>query len=121
VAAINAVPPTLDLNLYAGDDLALTLTVTDENGAAYNLSGSLDAQIRKGHALTVVATPAVNAPTPASGVVFIYLSAAQTAALLEDGGRHSWDLQHTDADGLITSICKGGVSTSPDITQLGVL
>jgi hypothetical protein len=120
MTVINAVPQTLDLNLYAGDDFSLTLTITDESGAPYNLSGAMNAQVRKGHALELVATPAVNSVNPPSGVVYLYLSAVQTTALGEGGGRHSWDLQHTDTNGLVTTICKGGVSTALDITQLGV-
>jgi hypothetical protein len=120
MTAVNAVPPTLDLNLYAGDDLALTLTVTAADGGAYNLTGSTVAQIRKAHAQELVATPVVSVPDPPSGIVYLYLSGTQTQALGEGGGRHSWDLEHTDTNGLVTTLCKGGVSTALDITQVGV-
>jgi hypothetical protein len=121
VAAISAVPPTLDLNLYAGDDLVITLTVVDDAGFPYDLTGSLLAQIRKGHALEIVATFTTSVGTDATlGVVVLALPAMETEALGETGGRHSWDLQHTNPDGFITTICKGAVSTTLDITQVSL-
>jgi hypothetical protein len=119
MAAVSAVPPTLDLNLYAGDDVAFTLTVVDTAGNPYDLTGTMVAEIRKAHAQEVVGTLTVDSPTPTSGIAYLSLSAAETAALGEGGGRHAWDLQLTDELGLIASICRGQVSTTLDITQVG--
>jgi len=117
MASINAVPPTLDLNLYAGDDVAMTLTITDDAGNPYDVTGTLLAQVRKGHALEVVATLVAVAVTPTLGVISLSLDGATTEALGEGGGRHSWDLQLTDDDGLVTTLVKGTVSTTLDITH----
>jgi len=120
MATINVIPSTLDLNLYAGDDVAITLTILDDNGAPYNLTGTLLAQIRKGHGQTLTATIAANAPAPAEGICYLTLPDDVTKALGADGGRHSWDLQLTDAGGLVSTLVKGGVTTQLDITELGL-
>lgn len=118
MASVNAVPPTLDLNFYAGDDVVFTLTVVDVNGNPFDLTGSLAAEIRKAHAQEVVATLSADSPAPYTGICYLSLTAAETAALGEGGGRHAWDLQLTDEAGLISSICRGQVSTTLDITQV---
>lgn len=120
MATITAVPPTLDLTLYAGDDVAITLTITDDAGDPFDLTGTLVAQIRKGHGQELTNTMTVNAPIPPSGVCYLALSAVQTQALGADGGRHSWDLQLTDAGGLVATVVRGGVTTQLDITEVGL-
>jgi hypothetical protein len=117
MAAINAVPPTLDLNLYAGDDVAMTLTITDDAGNPYDVTGTLLAQVRKGHALDVVATLVAVAVTPTLGVISLSIDGATTEALGNGGGRHSWDLQLTTGTGIVTTLVKGTVSTTLDITH----
>ena len=119
MATASAIPPTLDLSLYAGDDVTLTLTVTDKFGNPVDLTGTLEAQIRKAHAQPVIQSFEVNTVTPASGVCYLTLTNVQTEALGLDGGRHTWDLQLTDDNDLISSVCKGQVSTTLDITHSG--
>lgn len=121
MATIDAIPPILDLNVYAGDDITISLTVTIPGGFPYDLTGTLLAQIRKAHGQPVVGLFTVSAPAPATGVCHLSLTDTDTRALGDDGGRHSWDLQLTDAGSLITTLCKGSLNTSLDITQEGVL
>ena len=121
MAVINAIPPTLDLNIYAGDDVTISLTITAPGGFPYDLTGTLLAQIRKAHGQEVIGLFTTNTPDPATGVTHLTLTNDSTRALGDDGGRHSWDLQLTDAGGIITTLVKGALSTSLDITQEGVV
>jgi hypothetical protein len=117
MATLNAIPPTLDLNVYAGDDVTITLTIEEPGGFPYDLTGTLLAQIRKAHGQEVVGLFTINVPDPPTGVCYLTLTDDMTRALGVDGGRHSWDLELTDGSDIITTIVKGALSTSLDITQ----
>jgi len=121
MATITAVPPTLDLVLYAGDDVAITLTITTDGVNPYDLTGTLLAQIRKGHGQELASLLGASAgPNPTLGICSLWLTGEQTQALGADGGRHSWDLQLTDATGLVVTLARGGVTTQLDITEDGL-
>jgi hypothetical protein len=120
MATVNAIPATLDITLYAGDDVAITLTISDDTGATTDLTGSLLAQIRKGHDQVLVESFSANAPDPITGICYLSLTHSQTEALGDDGGRHSWDLQLTDGMGLVTTLVKGAVTTQLDISEVGL-
>jgi hypothetical protein len=118
MATVTAVPPTLDIQLYAGDDVVITLTITTD-GAPYDLTGILLSEIRKAHGAEVVTVFTANAPDPNSGVCYLSLTGDETTLLGADGGRHSWDLQLTNPMGLVSTLARGGVTTQLDITESG--
>lgn len=120
MATVNAVPSTLDLTLYAGDDVAITVTFKNDNGTPFDLTGTLLAHLRKGHGQPLVGVISATAPTPSNGICYLSLTADETQALGEDGGRHSWDLQLTHDGGLVNTLVRGGVTTQLDITEVGL-
>lgn len=115
---LKCTPISLDLNIYAGDDLTFTLTLRYPDGLLYDLTGDVAAEVRQSHSGAVVATFALVVPDPESGKVICHLAVADTDALYADGGVHKWDLQHTTVDRSTITLVAGGCFTSPDITQV---
>lgn len=111
--AIDARPSTTDLYLYAGDDLTLTVTVTDNADAPIDLTGyTAEAQIRA----TADAPTAVDfTATTATNVITLKLTAAETAALPAKG---VWDVQVIEtAGGAVTTLTGGKITVTAEVTR----
>lgn len=91
------------LELKAGDHRVLRLTLVDELGSAFDLTGVTDVKL---HAARRIDKSAVLQKTlgagievvgdPTSGVVDVTLDPADTASL---GGDYVWEFEVTDASG----------------------
>lgn len=119
--SIDARPPTLNLTLYAGDDLAVALAFTDDDGVPVDVSGDLVAQVRRAPGEDIVVEPAIDDAGAAQGEVTVVFSAEQTRACGDDGGTHRWDLQRTDGQAVVGTLVRGTVSTVGDITDEAVI
>lgn len=110
--AIDARPTTTDLYLYAGDDLKLTITVTDDQGAPFDLTGyTCEAQIRA----TADAPTSIDFTTT---VVANTIELALTSAVTETApAKAVWDCQVTSATGTVTTLTGGKVTVTAGVTR----
>lgn len=113
--AIDARPATTDLYLYAGDDLELTLTVTDSTGAPQDLTGYTAAAQIRGTADAPLAADFT--ATILANVVTLTMDGAGTAALPVKG---VWDVEITSATGAVTTLAGGRVAVTADVTHAPV-
>ena len=99
-----------------GATFTTTVTVTDANGDAVNLSGySVAAQIRKTF-LSSTATAFTATISNASSVeITISLSPTQTTAL--EAGRFVYDVLITASGGTKTRVVEGQVTVNPSVTR----
>jgi hypothetical protein len=108
---IDARPMQVDLNVYAGDDLTLRIDVTDNAGAAFDLTGYTPAaQVRAtadaGTAIDFDATVLANTVT-------VSLDSATTETLPQ---KAVWDVQVTSATGVVTTLAGGKVTVYAGVT-----
>lgn len=111
-AAIDARPLPTDLYIYAGDTLNLKIEVTDNAGAAFDLTGyTAEAQIRA----TADAPTAVDFTTNlVANAIELSLTAAETSTLPAKG---VWDVQVTSGTGAVTTLTGGKVTVTPEVTR----
>lgn len=114
---LDCTPVVLDLKLYAGDDTRLRLTFLGDNKEPLDLSGMLACEVRRAatSSTPVVVRPALEVGNVAVGEVTLTFTTEDTVALLGDGGRHVWDLEHMK-DGFVTTLVRGQVVTCADVT-----
>jgi len=105
-----------DIRIDAGATYQMALTCLDTNGAALDLTGYAGAaQVRGQYAdPSPAAVFAVTVDGP-NGIVNLTLSAAQTTALAIAQG--VWDCKVTGPSGVVTRVCEGKVTVSPEVTQ----
>lgn len=111
---VDAQPCTVDLLVYAGDDLFLLVRVVDpDTGQPADLTGhTAQAQIRATPASTTVLAEFV-ASIDSEGVR-LHLTAVDAAQLV---GAAVWDVQLTDAASIVTTIVSGRVLAAPEVTR----
>ena len=99
-----------------GATFTTTVTVTDANGDAVNLSGySVAAQIRKSHQSTSSVAFTASVSDASSGEITISLTPTQTAAL--EAGRFVYDVVITASGGTKTRVVEGQVTVNPSVTR----
>jgi len=108
---VGALPTRVDLSIYQGDDFFLTVAVSG-SGAIDLTTFTPKSQIKSNPgAPSVIAsfTATVKDPT----TIVLHLASAQSTLLPSTA---SWDLQITDTNGLVTTLCYGQISTSREVT-----
>ena len=99
-----------------GATFTTTVTVTDSNGDAVNLSGySVAAQIRKTFLSSSATAFTASISNASSGEITISLSPTQTAAL--EAGRFVYDVVITASGGTKTRVVEGQVTVNPSVTR----
>ena len=99
-----------------GATFTTTVTVTDANGDAVNLSGySVAAQIRKTFLSSSATAFTATISNASSGEITISLSPTQTAAL--EAGRFVYDVLITASGGTKTRVVEGQVTVNPSVTR----
>ena len=100
-----------------GADFSTTVTVSDANGDALDLSNyTALAQIRKTYESTTATTfTSTFADDRTTGQITISLTDVQTTAL--DFGRYVYDLLITDGDGDKTRVVEGIVTVNPSVSR----
>jgi hypothetical protein len=113
---IVALPVSVDLALYKGDDFEMTVTVTDAAGAPVDLTGSVPlAQIRT----SPFSDPPVTlflASVDAVETSVIWLVLPHAAASLLPG-RTVYDLQLTDPAGRVATLIAGTITTVAEVSR----
>lgn len=113
-------PAKQNLAIYQGDDYFLD-AVFSVGGAPFDISAwTFAAQIRKttadadnsGDAFAEFDCTIVDGP---GGRLRLFLDHAQTEAIEETAGQ--WDLQGTDAGGMITTLLAGAVTITKEVTR----
>lgn len=109
----------MDLSLYAGDGASLRLAVKTSQGAAYDLTGDVLAQIRQQRDDTdPLVSFAVDMTTASSGSVLLTLTGDQTSQLVAEGAfTGAWDVQWTPAGEEPTTLLQGAVTCALDVTR----
>jgi hypothetical protein len=104
-----------DLGPYQGDDYTATVSVTLSDGSAADLTGyTAAAQIRRGVADADPEVVEEFTCVVSSPLVVITLTHDQTAGL---SGQYVWDLELTSATGAITTIVRGKVVMTAEVTR----
>lgn len=100
----------VDYTAYAGNDLTITVTATDDDGDAVVLVGVVDADYviaTQGGTSKVAKTLADGITVNASGQVVIEIARADTLAL---SGNYRHELTILDSQGVTTTLLYGEVS-----------
>ena len=99
-----------------GATFTTTVTVTDSNGDAVNLSGySVAAQIRKTFLSSSATAFTASISNASSGEITISLTDTQTTAL--EAGRFVYDVLITASGGTKTRVVEGQVSVTPSVPR----
>ena len=99
-----------------GATFTTTVTVTDSNGDAVNLSGySVAAQIRKTFLSSSATAFTASISNASSGEITILLTDTQTTAL--EAGRFVYDVLITASGGTKTRVVEGQVTVNPSVTR----
>ena len=99
-----------------GATFTTTVTVTDSNGDAVNLSGySVAAQIRKTFLSSSATAFTASISNASSGEITISLTDTQTTAL--EAGRFVYDVLITASGGDKTRVVEGQVTVNPSVTR----
>lgn len=108
----------VNLNIYAGDDYAADITVTEVDGLTpADLTGyTAQSQIRQSLTSAVPDPVAQFACTIAAHVITIVLN--HDLSKLLTTGPYVWDLQIVDATGWITTLVAGQVIVTKEVTKL---
>lgn len=104
-------------NLYIdqGSTFSTTVTITDSNGDALDLSGYTGAgQVRKSYTSSTAYNFNV-AVGNTTGVITLSMTANVTANIA--GGRYLYDVELTSNTGLISRVIEGIVTVNPNITK----
>ena len=112
-----AAPFALNLSINTSTNFSQTFTLTDDEGAALNLSEySYASQIRKHPNSSTAVSFTTTALTPANGELTISLDPSDTADLKP--GRYVYDIVLTKtADSTKTRVLQGSVIVSKTITR----
>lgn len=105
------------LTIKQGDDLSRTLTITDDDGNALDITGAtLTFHLRAPGATVdaITPAPALTLTTPASGIATLALTDTQTGALTA-GTTYRYEVEMTDGTGLISTPVEGLALVTADI------
>lgn len=105
-----------NLVIDQGSTYSTTLTLTDEDGEALDLTNNTaQAQIRKSYS-SLTYTSFTTSVNVAAGTVLLSLTAAQTSNLV--AGRYVYDVELTDTvANSVTRIVEGIVTVTPQVTR----
>lgn len=106
-----AVPKTLNLSIYEGDDFVLVVSIVDEAGAAVDITGFTYEAVVLDSAGAVSATATASVTNAAGGLVKVSLTDVQTDTL---SGRLNWKLTQTDAGSLVRTLLRGYITIVAD-------
>lgn len=109
-----------DLTIEQGATLARTITWTDSNGDAVDLTGyTAEAQGRASYEATVYAWRITSSSGITlggiAGTIALLMTAATTAALSPHRG--VWDLELTAPDGTVTRLLEGAYTVRAEATR----
>ena len=99
-----------------GATFTTTVTVSDANGDAVNLSGySVAAQIRKSFLSSSATAFTASISNASAGEITISLTDSQTTSL--EAGHYVYDVLITASGGTKTRVVEGQVTVNPSVTR----
>jgi hypothetical protein len=111
-SSVSLLPAPLDLTWYAGDDFAVSLTLTDSGGSPIDLTGAVViAQIRPRPGAPIAAT---FTSSITGNRIDLSLLGTATQSL---SGAFAWDCQVTYGDGTVSTVAAGTVKIVSDISR----
>ena len=112
---------TYNITIEQGSTFTRSLTMTDSNGDAFNLTGySARMQIRQTYGSKIIATSEGASPTitldvtPLDGIIEITMTATETAKLSTLNAIYDLEIEK---DGVVTRILEGTVTLSREVTK----
>lgn len=110
---IDARPSVVDLRVYAGDDLHLVVAVLDHDGEPADLTGcTARSEVRTSADDTAVL--ATLTTSVLDNAVYLHLAAADSAGLPEAA---VWDVEVTYPDATVSTLARGKVTTTKEVTR----
>lgn len=110
---VGSLPAQVDLLVYQGDDLLLSVTVDNPGEIPADLTGyTARAQIRPSAPSAVVLAEFTTAI--AANVISLTLTAEVTSTLTRNA---AWDLQITSPGGVVTTLAYGVVKVTKEVTR----
>jgi hypothetical protein len=110
---VTQLPSTINLVLYTGDDFSMTLTLTNSDGSATDLTGyTALAQIRPQAGSTTISASFVTSTV--GNQIILSLPNTGSQGLV---GKYVWDCQITSQTGVIQTLVAGSVSFTQDVTR----
>jgi len=100
-----------------GTDFSTTLTVTDDNGTAVDLTGyTANGHIRK-HYTSTTATPFTVAFTSPRTTGKLTISLSRTVTANIESGRYVYDVEITSAANTRSRLVEGIATVTPEVTR----
>lgn len=120
-------PSTFDISYLRGDAHRITFTVTKPDGSLQDLTGwsgfkftvkkSLEDDISAAKFQKTYPSGGITVPTPSNGQILVDIASADVAGL---AGQHVYDLQASDASGLVKTLRLARFLVGKDVTTDGV-
>jgi len=108
-------PSSANLQIYQGDDFAATVTVTNPDGTAADISTyTAQSQMRRQVADLDATVAAEITTSVTSPYVYLSLTHVQTSQL---SGMYVWDLQLTSSTGTVITILAGKAPVTQEVTR----
>ena len=107
-----------NLRIDQGTTFSSNVTLAGNDGTAFDLTGhTASAKMAKGYESTKTRTTLTTAiANPATGIITLSLTAAQTSAL-DAPARYVYDVEVTrTSDGMITRVIEGIITIRPNVT-----
>lgn len=105
-----------NITVDQGTTFSADIDVTDSEGNILDLEGySAAAQMRRTYSSTSYTQFTAAVTSTSEGTVTISLTPAQTNAL--KAGRYVYDVEITDAGGIVTRVVEGQVEVTPGVTR----
>jgi hypothetical protein len=118
---VSVTPKRLDLSLYAGDGASIRVTAQNPDGSPLDLTGSLEAHIRRYRTDPTPQTSfAVDTTNASDGVALLTLTGLQTRGLINAGAilyEGAWDCQWAPPDAEPVTLMQGAVKCHLDVTR----
>ena len=107
--------PVFNITLDQYSDFSATITITDMNGSALNLSGYLASSSMKKSYYSSTSYPfTVQFFDRSQGIIKLKMTSAQTANL--QAGRYVYDVVITDVGGIKMRVAEGIVTVTEGVT-----
>lgn len=104
-----------NITVDQGSDYSTTITLTDDDGDAINLSGyTAEAQIRK-HYTSTNAVSFSTSMAESNGQIILSLTSTQTNNMTS--GRYVYDVEITDSSNTISRVIEGILTITPGVTR----
>ena len=105
-----------DIEIYRGNTVTMTLTLTNDDGSPYNLEGFVITSSLKEHLTdsVYILQNIATSPSPATGIAYVTLSHSDT---LIPAKQYYWDILLSNGSTVIDTIEYGSITIIQTVTQ----